>query len=529
MSTVSNEKAEVDSSSKVSLSNASNHQRIDDTRRKLKSRHIQLIGIGGTIGTSLFVQIGASLTKGGPGNLFLGFVVWCTFIMAINGCICEMVTWMPISAPSVRFADRFIDPAMGFCAGINLYIFLAVMVPFEMTAFDIVLHFWTDKIPLVAVICFLLVSYSLLNFVSVKYYGETEFWLALGKVLLATGLIIFTFVTMVGGNPLHDVYGFRNWDSSKVDGAPFAEYLKDGSLGTFLGFLACLTQASFTVVGPDMVSLAAGEAEAPRRTLPRTFSSVLYRLVTFFVVGSLCIGIVVAYNDPNLLKSLSDARPGAGSSPYVIAMQRMRIPVLPHIVNAMILASVFSAGNSYTYCASRTMFGLALEGKAPALFARCNRNGVPIYCVALTLAIALLAFLQVTNNSAVVLQWFVNLALEAQGISRDTLPYKSSWQPFRAYYMLVGSIIMAFVAGWAVFMPGKWDVPTFIFTYAIIPVVPLLFVFYKLYRRTKWRKLEDIDFFESERALVDLHEEEYSMTPPSRKLIDKIFQIIVPV
>jgi amino acid transporter len=136
--------------------------------------------------------------------------------------------------------------------------------------------------------------------------------------------------------------------------------------------------------------MTAGEAELPRQTLPRAFNSVFYRLTTFFVLGSLCVGLVVPYNDPSLLKALSDARPGAGSSPYVIAMQRMQIPVLPHIVNALVLTSIFSAGNSYVYCASRTLFGLALQGKMPQIFARCNRNGVPVYSVVATLAIALL-------------------------------------------------------------------------------------------------------------------------------------------
>ncbi|KAK1231997.1 general amino acid permease agp2 [Marasmius sp. AFHP31] len=546
------EKADVDTSSvhAATPTGDSTSELNDNTKRKLKSRHIQLIGIGGTIGTALFVQIGSALTKGGPGSLFLGFTIWCTFILAVNNCLCEMVTWIPISAPFVRFADRFVDPALGFATGINFFVFEAFLIPFEITAFNIVLHFWTDKIPLIAVIFFMLVSYSLLNFVNVKYYGETEFWLALGKVILAIGFIVFTFVTMVGGNPLHDVYGFRNWNPSQVEGAPFAEYIKTGSLGRFLGFLACFIQASFTVAGPDMVSLAAGEAQAPRRILPRTFNSVIYRLVAFFVLGSLCIGIVVAYNDPNLLQSLSDARPGAGSSPYVIAMQRMKIPVLPHIVNFMILVSVFSAGNSYVYCASRTLFGLALEGKVPKVFTRCNKNGVPVYCVALTLSIALLSFLQVSNNSAVVLQWFVNLvtasqllnwsivaftyirfhkALKAQGISRDTLPYKTAWQPFCAYYAFTGAIIMAFVGGWTVFLPGNWDVPTFLFSYTMIGVTPALFVFWKIFRRTQWRRLEHIDFFPKERMLVDVYEEEHSAPEPPTKLVDRVWQFIFPV
>lgn len=136
--------------------------------------------------------------------------------------------------------------------------------------------------------------------------------------------------------------------------------------------------------------MAAGEAEFPRRNMPQAFQSVFYRLTAFFVIGSLCIGIVVPYSDPALLDALSNARPGAGSSPYVIAMERLRIQVLPHIVNALILTAVYSAGNSYVYCASRTLLGLALEGKAPKFLTKCTAAGVPVYCVGVTLAISML-------------------------------------------------------------------------------------------------------------------------------------------
>jgi len=135
--------------------------------------------------------------------------------------------------------------------------------------------------------------------------------------------------------------------------------------------------------------MTAGEAERPRTVLPQAFRGVSIRLTTFFVLGSLCIGIVVPYNDHDLLNAISQAVPGAGSSPYVIAMRHLGIPILPHIVNALILWSVFSAGNSYVFCASRTLYGLALEGKAPKLFTKCTNSGVPLFAVAATLVIAL--------------------------------------------------------------------------------------------------------------------------------------------
>jgi len=171
--------------------------------------------------------------------------------------------------------------------------------------------------------------------------------------------------------------------------------------------------------------MAAGEAKDPRRNMPSAFNGVFYRLACFFILGSLCVGIVVPYNDPDLLNAIAHAHPGAGSSPYVIAMRHLNIPVLPHIVNALVLSAVFSAGNSYVFCASRTLYGLALEGKAPRFLTKCTGNGVPVYCVSLTLAISLLgehsysninvtrnfnshlslAFLQLSENAAVVIQW----------------------------------------------------------------------------------------------------------------------------
>ena len=139
--------------------------------------------------------------------------------------------------------------------------------------------------------------------------------------------------------------------------------------------------------------------------MPSAFRSVFWRLTFFFVAGTFCVGTVVPYNDPNLLGAISSGKPGAGASPYVIAMQRLHISVLPHIVNAAVLTAVFSAGNSYVFIASRTLFGMALEGKAPRVLAYCTKTGVPVFCVIVVLAIALLAFLQLSNSSVVVLNW----------------------------------------------------------------------------------------------------------------------------
>ncbi|KAJ7812718.1 general amino acid permease AGP2 [Mycena olivaceomarginata] len=492
----------------------------DQTHRTLKPRHIQLISVGGTIGTVLFVQVGTALPVGGPAGLLVAFIVWSTVVLAVNNCLSEMVTWIPISSPYVRFADRFVDEALGVCSGFNLFFSIGTAIPYEIVAFNLMLNFWTDKIPVLAVIFFMILCYSALNLFTVRFYGESEFWLAIGKVVLILGLILFTFVVMVGGNPDHDAFGFRNWNG------PFVAYVYEGSLGHFLGFLSSLVQAAFTVAGPEYIAMTAGEAAHPRYSLPRSFKSILTRLLVFFVLGAACVGILVPYTDPKLLPTAT-VRPGAGTSPYVIAMERLRLGGLAHVVNALVMLSIFSAGNSYVYTSSRILFGMALEGRVPRVLARCNARGVPVYCVCATMLFSVLAFLQLGNGSAVVLQWITRFgtvsamanyamisftyirfhaALKAQGIPRESLPHRSRMQPFCGYYGFFASFAMMFLAGYAVFLPGKWNVPTFVFSYALIALLPVIFVGWKLVRHTQWRILRDVDLFTKERAEVDAYE-----------------------
>uniref|UniRef100_A0A8H7TVH0 Amino acid permease/ SLC12A domain-containing protein n=1 Tax=Bionectria ochroleuca TaxID=29856 RepID=A0A8H7TVH0_BIOOC len=453
-----------------------------------------------------------------------------------------MVTYLPISSPFIRFAGRFVDEALGFAAGWNFFIFEAVLVPFEVTACNLVIHYWSEVIPTAAVIAIVLVLYALINVLTIKWYGETEFWAALGKVLLAIGLIIFTFIVMVGGNPQHDRFGFRYWHTPGA----FAELYYEGSLGRWLGFLSCLIQAAFLIAGPDYVSMTAGEAENPRKTMPRAFNAVFYRLTAFFVLGALCVGILVPYDDPEMAAAFKTGEPGAAASPYVVAMNRLGIKILPHIVNAMVLLSAFSAGNSYLYCASRSLYGLALENKAPHFLTRCTKDGVPIYCVGIVLGIGLLSFLQLSANTAVVLSWFVSLvtasqlinfcvvcvtylcfarALKAQGISRDSLPFKARIMPFGAWYGLSGAFIMMFVQGYTVFLPGFWDVPNFLFSYTMVSVFPALYIGWKLFYKTTIHKPINVNLRE-DLDVIDEYERKFVSQIPDgtfERALDKLF------
>lgn len=159
---------------------------------------------------------------------------------------------------------------------------------------------------------------------------------------------------MAGGNPKGDAYGFHNWK----DGA-MHEYYAKGPTGKFLGWWSVVIYAAFTIAGPDMIALAAGEIQNPRRTIPRVARMIFYRLVGFYIVGALAVGVIYSSKDPRLMSAIADGSSGAAASPWVIGIQNLGIGFLPHFINALILVSGLSCGNAYLFAASRTLYGLA--------------------------------------------------------------------------------------------------------------------------------------------------------------------------
>lgn len=502
----------------------------DHLQRRLGNRQIQLIAIGGSIGTALFVSIGGGLAKGGPGSLFLAYTIYSCALALVNNCMAEMTVMHPVSGGFIRMAGKWVDDAFGFMAGWNFFLYEALLIPFEITALQVVLEFWTDKIPPGVIPAACIVLYAAINILAVKAYGEAEFWLSGGKVFLILILFSFTFVTMVGGNPQHDAYGFRYW---KNPGA-FAEHHSTGSLGRFEGFLAALWSASFTVVGPEYMAMVAAEAKRPRTYIKNAFKTVYWRFGLFFIMGALAVGIVIPYNDPTLVGILSGDQGGSGTaaaSPYVIAMKNLGIDVLPHITNALMVTSIFSAGNTYTYCASRTLYGLALEKRAPSFLTKTWRNGVPFYAFCVVMCFPFLSFLSVSSSSNIVLTWLVNLitaggvidyivmcttylfffyAMKAQGFDRSKLPYTGWFQPYSGWIGLVWMCLIVLFYGYSSFTP--WDVSTFFTYYTMLILAPILFIGWKLIHRTKFIKSTEADLV-WEAPVIDAYEASF-LNPP---------------
>ncbi|KAL2868401.1 amino acid permease/ SLC12A domain-containing protein [Aspergillus lucknowensis] len=504
--------------------------------RRLNPRQIQLTAIAGSIGAALFVAIGSGVMSG-PLCLFLAFIFWASVVFSIAQCQTEIVTLLPLDGSFIRLAGRMVDPALGVAVGWNHFFAQTSYVIFEATVINTLVEYWGYNQSPAILISISLALYLAINVYRADLFGEAEFWLALGKVLLATGLIIFTIVAMLGGNPR---FGFRYWKEPGV-------WAGTGPSDRLMSFVNAVNVAGFCMGGPEYISMIAGESRDPRRTVPRAFSTIMTRLIVFFIGGCLCVGILVPYDDPTLTNG-SDTY--AGGSPYVISMERLQIPVLPSIVNAALITTIVSAGNAYTFNASRSLHALALDGRAPKFLRRLNKKGVPYMAVLIVMLLSCLAYLALGSSSAQVLNWILNFctaatmfnwtvisftwirfnaALKAQGIDRNVfLPNVSKFQPYAGYWAFFWAFLFLWVQGYSVFVKGNWKVSTFIFNYGIIALASVIGIGWKIFKRTQFHKSEDVDlvsgleFFD---ALTEHYRQERETAPVTMKdkIMAKIF------
>ncbi len=241
----------------------------------------------------------------------------------------------------------------------------------------------------------------LLNLIAVKYYGEVEFWFASVKVIAIFVLLIIGIVIFFGGTPTHDRIGFRYWNNPGA----FKPFLRGGNTGKFLAVWDALIRAGFSyILSPEIIANTAGECQAPRRNIPKAARRYIWRLLLFYVGGALVIGVIVPYNDKRLLGASN-----ASASPFVIGIHNAAIPALDHILNGVALTAAWSAGNSQLYSASRMLYGMACNGKAPKTFRRCNRWGVPYMAVLASSVLSFLAYLNLSSSGSDVFVWLTTI------------------------------------------------------------------------------------------------------------------------
>ncbi|RYP67293.1 hypothetical protein DL771_007311 [Monosporascus sp. 5C6A] len=493
--------------------------------RGLKARHITMIAIGGAIGTGLIIGTGKALAQAGPGSIFISYSVVGFVVFLVMAALGEMAAWLPMSAGFTGYASRFCDPSLGFALGWTYWIKYIIVTPNQLTAAALVIQYWVPRErvnPGVWVAIFLVIIVCI-NYFGIRFFGEFEFWLSSFKVIVICGVILLSLIIAAGGAD-GDPRGFRYWR----DPGAFKPFINEGASGRFLGFWSTMVTATFAYLGTELVGVTVGEAQNPRKTIPRAIKLTFYRIVFFYCISIFLLGMCVPYNDPGLAFATTTVN-NANASPFVVAIKNARIRALDHILNACILVFVFSASNSDLYIASRTLYGLASDGSAPNIFRKTDSKGVPLYALGLSACFALLAFMNVSDDSKQVFTYFVDMvtifglmtwisilvthiwfvrARRAQGLANSVMPYVAPLGIYGSYGALAMCILISLTKSFQVFVTGRWNTATFITSYLGIPVYLLLIFGHKVWTHSKGIRPHECDFYTG-KDIIDREEEAF--------------------
>ncbi|PVU84488.1 hypothetical protein BB560_002589 [Smittium megazygosporum] len=474
--------------------------RQDNLKRSLSSRHMTMIAIGGSIGTGLFVASGASFPLGGPGGALLAFIVSGFTLFFVMSSLAEMSTFIPVAGSFNSFAERFVDPALGFSVAYNYWYSWITASANDIVAAGLVMQYWLPNVKPVIWNFVVFIIVLLLNLFGSRIYGEAEFWMSLIKVI---AIIIFIIVGVlvasgiIGGTK----YGFKMWSYKE---APFV----NGALG----FLRVFIISNYSFQGAEIVGITAGESKNPSKSVPRAIRTIFWRILLFYVLSIFLIGLIMPYDDPDLLESGAE---NVAYSPMVIVLRIAGIKPAAHIMNAVILTSVISAANSGLFLTSRSLYSISIEGKGPKVLGKVTEKGLPLFSI-LFCAIVIMGFFPIALiGDQTVYTWFLSLSGVSgtiswiviiythyrfrrgyilQGYNLDDLPYLALFYPFGQFFSFTLFSFILLAQGYYTFIGAPFDASGFFQTYIGIPIFFGMWILYKMIRKTKVIKLHEIDY-----------------------------------
>ncbi|EFN3150286.1 amino acid permease, partial [Listeria monocytogenes] len=476
-----------------------------EIRRDLKTRHLSMIAIGGSIGTGLFLASGNAIHTAGPGGALVAYIAIGIMVYFLMTSLGEMATYMPVSGSFSTYASRFVDPAFGFALGWNYWFNWAITLAVDISTAAIIVQFWLPNTPAWLWSAIFLILIFGLNALSVKAYGESEYWFSIIKV--ATVIIflivgVLTIVGILGG----EVIGFSNFTAGD---APFK--------GGFFAILGTFLIAGFSFQGTEMVGIAAGESATPETSVPKAIKQVFWRILLFYIFAIFIIGMIIPYTNPNLLSAEAT---DVAISPFTLVFEKAGLAFAASVMNAVILTSVLSAGNSGLYASTRMLWAMARDKKAPKFLGKVNRRGIPMAALIVTTIVGAMTFITtLTENGTVIYTWllsasgltgfiaWVGIAIShyrfrkafiKQGHDLSELKYKAKFFPFGPILALILCILVIVGQDYAAFLKPEFTNPAWWqkigISYIGLPIFLVFWLSFKFTNKTKVIPLEDCKF-----------------------------------
>ncbi|MEG3134238.1 amino acid permease [Rouxiella sp. T17] len=338
-------------------------------KRGLKNRHIQLIALGGAIGTGLFLGIAQTIKMAGP-SVLLGYAVAGIIAFFIMRQLGEMVVHEPVAGSFSHFANKYWGSFAGFTSGWNYWVLYVLVSMAELTAVGIYVQYWWPEIPTWVSAAVFFVAINLINMSSVKIYGEVEFWFSIIKVAAIVGMIAFGAWLLASGKGGPEASVANLWQN----GGFFPNGVK--------GLVMAMAVIMFSFGGLELIGITAAEADNPEKSIPKATNQVIYRILLFYV-GALAV----------LLSLYPWQKVVEGGSPFVLIFHALNSNLVATLLNAVVLSAALSVYNSCVFSNSRMLFGLAKQGHAPKALMKVNRRGIPFNALSVSALITALCVL----------------------------------------------------------------------------------------------------------------------------------------
>ena len=470
------------------MTNNSNNNNATEVKRNLRSRHISMIAIGGCIGSGLFMTSGQAIQSAGPGGAIVAYLCIGLMVYFLMTSLGEMATYLPTSGSFSTYATRYVDPSLGFALGWNYWFNWVITVAADVELSALAISYWEPMrvLPHWAWSLLFLVIIIALNSLSVKVYGGC-----------------LTIFGILGG----EYIGFKNLT---IGDAPFVG--EDSSLsGQILATLGVFLIAGYSFQGTELIGITAGESENPEKSIPKAVKQVFWRILIFYVLAILVIGLLIPYTSPDLLGAASAEE--IAKSPFTIVFKNAGFALAASVMNAVILTSILSAGNSGMYASTRMLYAMSKEKLAYPIFGRVTKYGTPVISLVATAAVVFLIFLiQLTSANAYTyivaasgltgfIAW-LGIALShyrfrrafiAQGKDLNDLKYRAKWFPVGPIIALVLCIIVIIGQDTELITKGVVNWSGMLTTYMGVPIFLFFYLYHKIRYKTKLIPLDKVD------------------------------------
>ena len=451
--------------------------------RRLQTRHLNMIAIGGSIGTGIFLASGYTISIGGPGGALLAYSLMALIVYFLMTSLAEMSVWKPSTGTFCEYSSLYVGKSFGFAMGYNYWLNWAITIATEISAAALIMGYWFPKVnPLIFSSLFFGIVF-LFNVFSVRVFGEAEYILSSVKVAIIIIFIVLGLFSVFE----QPQWGIQNWS---IGDAPFHQ--------GFYGFISVFLFAGFSFQGTELIGVASGEAQNPEVSIPKSIKYVFWRLTLFYVLSIAIITLLIPYNDHRLTY-----QDNVMMSPYTLIFSHYISYYAADIVNFVILVAVLSAANASVYSSTRTLWYLSKEKQAPAFFSKIGFFGTPTLALLLSLFIGSLVFISSIIGNGVLFTYLVQISslsgfiawfgialshyqfrkkyLPAQGgVSR--LQYRAKLYPYAPLFAMVMLIVIMVVQVIPLLNQANYRITDFLVIYASLWVFIALYFGHKLKR-----------------------------------------------